>query len=449
MFYDNGRIYYTVAKTGTASANNNKLYYRYFNPESEIVGANLFVASTGGEGINWGNVRGMTMASGKLIYALTDGRLYSVNWDGTKPTGAVTQISAATTWQSRGMFVYQQLTDAFAPSKPGKPSGTSASFDSIDLTWQASTDNVSGPLTYRVYRDGGWWGRSSARRPGPCSYHDPGLGAGTTHTYQVDAVDASNNTSAISDTSDPITVLAPDTTPPTDPGTPTGVGSATSRIDLTWAASNDAVSTNLTYRVFRDSPGNQIAQFQSTSTTTVSFTDAGLWPGSTHTYWVEAIDADGSARGSHIGSPRWRRSSPTTSPPGSRTGRPSRGSPRTSPSARDAAQRAREPGGAERLRVPGPRNHDEHGVRQRQHQRVEPDGRPGVDLMRLRTAANGAISKVALDNAGPVDRAFGLRRHPDQLQRVDARRVEPRRALRLRHLGSGACGTSTSTASGS
>ena len=33
MFYDNGRICYTVSKTGSASANNNKLYYRYFNPE--------------------------------------------------------------------------------------------------------------------------------------------------------------------------------------------------------------------------------------------------------------------------------------------------------------------------------------------------------------------------------------------------------------------------------
>ena len=119
MFYDNGRIYYTVSKTGSASANNNKLYYRYFNPESEIVGASLFVASTGGEGVNWGNVRGMTLASGKLIYALTDGRLYRVDWAGTKPTGAVTQIDSATTWQSRGLFVYNQVTDTFAPSKPG------------------------------------------------------------------------------------------------------------------------------------------------------------------------------------------------------------------------------------------------------------------------------------------------------------------------------------------
>jgi chitodextrinase len=291
MFYDNYRIYYTVAKTGTASANNNKLYYRYYNPESDIVGANLFVASTGGEGINWGNVRGMTLASGKLIFALTDGRLYSVNWGGAKPTGAITQISSATTWQSRGMFVYKQLADSFAPSTPGKPIGTSSTFDSIDLNWQASTDNAPGALTYRVYRDGGLVDQVVSSSTGTISYSDTGLAAGATHTYQVDAIDAANNASAMSDSSDPITVLAPDTTPPTDPGTPTGVGVSTSRIELSWPASSDAETTNLTYRVFRDDPGNEIAQFQSSSTTTVSFTDTGLWPGSTHTYWVEAMDA--------------------------------------------------------------------------------------------------------------------------------------------------------------
>ena len=295
MFYDNGRIYYTVSKTGSASANNNKLYYRYFNPESEIVGANLFVASTGGEGINWGNVRGMTLASGKLIYALTDGRLYRVNWGGTKPTGAVTQIDSATTWQSRGLFVYNQVTDTFAPSTPGTPSGASSTFDSIDLSWQAATDNISSTLTYRVYRDGLEIDQVSSSSTGTVTYTDTGLVAGSTHSYQVDAVDGANNASALSNASNPITVLAPDTTPPSDPGAPTGVSNSTSTIDLTWAASTDNESTDLTYRVYRDGvdPGNQIAEFQSSSTGTVSFTDTGLWPGSTHTYSVEAIDEVG------------------------------------------------------------------------------------------------------------------------------------------------------------
>ena len=130
--------------------------------------------------MNWGNVRGMTLASGKLIYALNDGRLYSVNWGGTKPTGAVTQISSATTWQSRGMFVFNQVTDTFAPSKPGTPTGSSSTFDSIDISWGASTDNFGSSLTYRVYRDGVQIDQVASSSTGTVSYTDIGLPAGST-----------------------------------------------------------------------------------------------------------------------------------------------------------------------------------------------------------------------------------------------------------------------------
>ena len=202
---------------------------------------------------NWGNVRGMTLASGKLIYALTDGRLYSVNWGGTKPTGAVTQISSATTWQSRGMFVYNQVTDTFAPSKPGKPSGTSSTFDSIDLSWDASTDNFPGSLTYRVYRDGVQIDQVTSSSTTTVTLHGHRVWprAARTRTRSMRSTRPPTRAS-LSDDSDPITVLAPDITPPTDPGMPTGVSNSTSTIDLTWAASTDAASTNLTYRVFRD-----------------------------------------------------------------------------------------------------------------------------------------------------------------------------------------------------
>ena len=43
MFFENGRIYYTVS-------GNPRLYYRYFTPESLVVGANLFVGSSTAEG---------------------------------------------------------------------------------------------------------------------------------------------------------------------------------------------------------------------------------------------------------------------------------------------------------------------------------------------------------------------------------------------------------------
>ena len=163
------------------------------------------------------------------------------------------------------MFVYNQVTDTFAPSKPGTPSGSSSTFDSIDISWGASTDNFGSSLTYRVYRDGVQIDQVASSSTGTVSYTDTGLPAGSTHTYQVDAVDAATNASVLSDVSGPITVLAPDITPPGDPGIPTGVSNSTSTIDLIWAAAVDNVSTNLTYRVFRDGQDaqHQIAQFTS------------------------------------------------------------------------------------------------------------------------------------------------------------------------------------------
>jgi hypothetical protein len=402
MFYDNGRIYYTVAKTGTASANNNKLYYRYFNPESDIVGASLFVASTGGEGINWGNVRGMTMASGKLIYALTDGRLYSVNWGGTKPTGAVTQISSATTWQSRGMFVYNQVTDTFAPSKPGTPSGSSSTFDSIDISWAASTDNFGSALTYRVYRDGVQIDQIASSSTGTISYTDTGLPAGSTHTYQVDAVDAANNASVLSDVSAPITVLAPDLTPPGDPGIPTGTSNSTSTIDLIWAAAVDNVSTNLTYHVFRDGQDAQheIAQFTS-SAGTLTYTDTGLWPGSSHTYFVEAVDEAGNEGNKVASDPisvtaalftddfsgglsNWNTVTRITQDVS--IGSSSAPSARGNPTAQSAFAYANLAGTLNTACVSANINVSNRTT--------------ALDLVRLRTAANGPISKVFLDAQG-------------------------------------------------
>jgi hypothetical protein len=122
------------------------------------------------------------------------------------------------------------------------------------------------------------------------SFTDQALGPGSTHTYTIDAVDEAGNPSAMSTVSDPITVLAPDVTPPSDPGTPTGVSDSTSAIDLSWPAAADDESTTLTYRIYRDDESNQVGTVVSDSTTTVDFTDVGLAPGSAHSYWVDAVD---------------------------------------------------------------------------------------------------------------------------------------------------------------
>ena len=79
-----------------------------------------------------------------------------------------------------------------------------------------------------------------------------------------------------------------DTTPPTAPGQPSGSSSSPGTIDLTWAAASDDVSTSLLYRIFRD---GTLAGSVTSASSSVSFSDTGLQPASTHTYVITALDA--------------------------------------------------------------------------------------------------------------------------------------------------------------
>ena len=90
-----------------------------------------------------------------------------------------------------------------------------------------------------------------------------------------------------------------DKTAPTMPGTPTGVSTTTTSIDLTWGASTDAVSQVINYHVYRDGGPDPVATVASVSTGSVSYVDVGLAPSSAHTYRVSAVDEAGneSAKG--------------------------------------------------------------------------------------------------------------------------------------------------------
>ncbi len=83
---------------------------------------------------------------------------------------------------------------------------------------------------------------------------------------------------------------APDTSPPTAPGMPTGQSTTPGAISLTWPASSDDVATTLLYSIYRDGGNVPVGTVSSASTTTVAFTDSGLVGGSVHTYVVTASD---------------------------------------------------------------------------------------------------------------------------------------------------------------
>jgi PKD domain/Domain of unknown function (DUF5122) beta-propeller len=99
IFYDTSthRLYYSV--TG-----NPALFYRYFTPESEVVGAQTFqVADT--NGITFAGVSGMTLAGGRILYGSTaDGALRTVSFSGGTITSGPTVVSSDGTWRFREMF---------------------------------------------------------------------------------------------------------------------------------------------------------------------------------------------------------------------------------------------------------------------------------------------------------------------------------------------------------
>jgi hypothetical protein len=98
MFYDTAthRLYYT-------QSGDSRLFYRYFTPESEVVGAEEFVGSSS---VDLSAVSGMTLASGKVLYGSSaDGALRSVSFGGGAITGAANVVSSDNTWRYRAIFV--------------------------------------------------------------------------------------------------------------------------------------------------------------------------------------------------------------------------------------------------------------------------------------------------------------------------------------------------------
>jgi hypothetical protein len=102
MFFENGRLYYTVA-------GQDKLFMRYFTPESGVIGAVTFTVAGPGDGLDWLTVRGMTLANGKVYVARPGDVLESIDWSAGAPvtgTRTVVDSDAGQAWASRGMFVW-------------------------------------------------------------------------------------------------------------------------------------------------------------------------------------------------------------------------------------------------------------------------------------------------------------------------------------------------------
>lgn len=102
-FYLDGRMYYT-------RSGQNKLFYRYLEPDGSTVGCTEFTLPS--QGVDWTRVRGLTWVAGRLVYGvkplLGSGDLWAVPFDETAVDGAAAVKLAtgaqASNWSSPTLF---------------------------------------------------------------------------------------------------------------------------------------------------------------------------------------------------------------------------------------------------------------------------------------------------------------------------------------------------------
>ncbi len=171
--------------------------------------------------------------------------------------------------------------DTTKPSTPGNLAAVVLPDGTIDVSWDASTDNV-GVVSYRVLRNL----VEVAMVPGTETATNLDLGPGS-HWIQVQALDAAGNESFRTPPVNVVVVVAgPDTTPPTTPGNVAAVAQPDGTILVTWTPSTDNVGV-ASYRVLRNLVEVDLVDGAETQAVI-----AGLGAGN-HYMQVQAIDAAG------------------------------------------------------------------------------------------------------------------------------------------------------------
>ncbi|WUH97541.1 PKD domain-containing protein [Spirillospora sp. NBC_00431] len=184
MFFQDGRVYYTRSAAGATG----KLYYRYFEPESGIVGGEVYTASTGVTGLSWTDVEGMFVAGGKLYWASkASGDLKSVDFkDGAPVAGTVKTAEPTADWRARALF----LLAGTANKEPVAAFTTSCEAQECTFQGAASAD-ADGQITGYAWDFGdGKTGTGAAPRH---TYAESG-----TYTVKLTVTDNDGDTGTVS-----------------------------------------------------------------------------------------------------------------------------------------------------------------------------------------------------------------------------------------------------------
>ncbi|HEX8436869.1 lamin tail domain-containing protein [Archangium sp.] len=176
--------------------------------------------------------------------------------------------------------------DTQAPTAPGALVASAVSSTEVDLSWNASTDNV-GVTGYRVYRSTNGSGYSLAGTSTSTGFADLGLTPGTPYAYQVTAVDAAGNESTPSSAS--TRTPAPGITLTSPNGGESWAGGSARAI--TWTA-QDISNVKLEYSLDNGATWRVIASSVAASTGSYTWTVVNS---ATTAARVRATDAFGSA----------------------------------------------------------------------------------------------------------------------------------------------------------
>ena len=195
---------------------------------------------------------------------------------------------------ARMVVVDSATPDTQAPTDPTGLSATAVSASQINLSWTASTDNVT-VTGYRVERCQGATCTTFVQvaTPTGTTYNDIGLTTATTYRYRVRAADAAGNLSGYTAIQSATTA---DTQAPTDPTSLSATAVSGTQINLAWTGSTDNVAV-ANYRVER-CQGAACSTFVQVGTPTgTSYNDVGLTTATTYRYRVRAADAAGNLSG--------------------------------------------------------------------------------------------------------------------------------------------------------
>ncbi len=186
-----------------------------------------------------------------------------------------------------------------APSVPGTPSATATSTSQISLSWGASTAGSSCTVSYSVFRSttSGFTPSSStliASGLTAASYVDSGLTAATTYYYKIEASDGSG-TSAASAQGSGTTSGGTCSAVPSAPTGLTATAASSSSIALSWTAVTPPANCTISsYGVYNASTNALIASV----TTGTTYTNTGLTASTSYSYYVKAVDSDGTSAAS-------------------------------------------------------------------------------------------------------------------------------------------------------